>query len=133
MGIQLNQLLDQFKLFVLEHRHKCLKVTLWLLFSLATIFSITAFNIIGKCYVVPCVEDELGMMYKVGTGPSFMVLLSGLIFILQSVYGLWFLRVLCSELVAGAYVGASMGATALALINAVFWGCEASMMANMEE
>ena len=55
--------------------------------------NLLAFNVVGKCYVEPCVEDGLGMMNKVNVGQSFLVLFSGLIFILQAVYGLWFLQV----------------------------------------
>lgn len=86
------------------------------------------------------------------------VVLSGFIFIAQPVYGLWFTvsaltalmngrairlashyiveppychsqRNQCSELVAGGYMGATLITTIIALINAVFWSCMATVSA----
>lgn len=116
---------------VLRHREVALKGSLWLLLVLGVSFSVSSFDAAGKCYVLPCVSDDMASMYKVNTGLSFHVLLSGFLFILQPVYGLWFLRVKCSELVAGGYISGSIFCVVLAMMNAVSWGTQASMMASM--
>lgn len=118
---------------VLRHREPLLKVSLWLLLVLGVIFSVSSFDAAGKCYVLPCVTDEMAAMFKVNTGQSFVVLLSGFLFIMQPVYGLWFLRMKCSELVLGAFIGGSIFAAVLALMNAVLWGTEADMVTSVVE
>ena len=78
---------------------------LWLLLALGMAFSITSFDSIGKCYTVPCVST-MSEVLKVNNGLSLTLLMTGFLFILQPVYGIWFMRVRCSQLVGGAYIGA---------------------------
>lgn len=115
----------------LGYRKPALMIILGCLLALGMAFSITSFDTAGKCYVTPCITDEMAAMYKVNTGQSFQVLLSGFLFILQPVYGLWFLRVKCTEIVAGGYISGSIFTTLLALISAVLWSSEAGMIASI--
>ena len=91
-----------FDLHICYSNRKTLTLAcLWLLLGLGMAFSITSFDSIGKCYTVPCVSAMEEIM-KVNNGLSLTLLLTGFLFILQPVYGIWFMRVRCSQLVGGA-------------------------------
>jgi hypothetical protein len=95
--------------------------SLWLLLALGMAFSITSFDSIGKCYTVPCVSS-MAEVLKVNNGLSLTLLITGFLFILQPVYGIWFMRVRCSQLVGGAYIGASLMVSIIALMTSAQWG-----------
>ena len=114
-----------------ERRKFFLQAVLWLLLGLGMAFSIATFDCVGKCYTIPCAETLTDLL-RVNAGASFQLLLTGFLFILQPVYGIWFLRVRCSELVGGAYMGASGMTSLLALMTCAKWGSVAGQLADAD-
>lgn len=85
------------------------------------------------CFVEPCISGDLRSLYKVSTGLSFLLTMSGLLFIFQPLFGLRLLRTRCNDLVAGGYIVGSSFITLLSLTAAVLWGGEADTMAELVE
>ena len=70
-------------------------------FCVAVAFLLTAFDVVGRCVTEPCVAETAGLL-RVNSGMSFGLLLSGFLFVLQPVYGLWFFRARRRAAVPGA-------------------------------
>ena len=119
--------------WVLQRKRQFLTASQWILLGLGLGFCITTFDASGKCYVVPCITGTMAAMYKVNSGMSFQVLVTGFLFILQPAYGLWFMRVRCTEHVAGMYIGASAFTIIMALLTAVLWSDYSDMISSMED
>lgn len=81
---------------------------------------------------MPCVDNDVALLYRETWGVSFLGLLSGLLFVIQSLHGLWFLKVKCSYHVAGAFLAASTATTLLSLLNAAVWHSETTKLAALE-
>ncbi|KAH8044111.1 hypothetical protein JL722_14858 [Aureococcus anophagefferens] len=94
-------------------------------------FSITTFNVVGRCVTEPCVAETAGLL-RINSGTSFGLLLTGFLFILQPVYGLWFFRVKCSDVVGGAFVGATVMLSLQAMMTSSQWSYVAKGVATMD-
>uniref|UniRef100_A0A7S2UVE8 Uncharacterized protein n=1 Tax=Fibrocapsa japonica TaxID=94617 RepID=A0A7S2UVE8_9STRA len=106
---------DAYYLF--EHRKSILVAVLVCQLVVAVAFSVTSVSASGACYIQPC-------YWRVSTGMSFQVTLTGFLFILQPIYGLYFLKKRCSQIVGGGFIGGTLFLLVLALITAVVWGGE---------
>lgn len=74
-------------------------LTLVLNLIFGTLFSVTTFKVVGQCLTSPCIA-ETEILLRINAGVSFVVLLTGFLFILQPVYGLWFFKVKCTDVVS---------------------------------
>jgi hypothetical protein len=81
---------------------------------------------------VPCVDNDVALLYQETWGTSFFGLVSGLLFAAQPLCGLWFLKVQCSDRAAGAFVASSTATALLSLLNAAVWHGEAAKVAALE-
>jgi len=108
------------------------QASLWTLLALGGLFAITSLDAAGACYVVPCVPGDMSLLYRVSTGSSFQLVLSGLLFVAQPVYGIFLLKARCSEHVAGGFIAASCCTTLLALVNACVSGSTRAMLIELE-
>ena len=131
--VRSNQYVENILSWVMQHKRQVLVASQWVLLGLGLGFSITTFDASGKCYVVPCITGKMASMYKVNSGMSFQVLVTGFLFCLQPAYGLWFMRVRCTEHVAGMYIGSSAFTMIMALFTAVLWGTYSDMISSIEE
>lgn len=114
-----------------EGRRALTLFTLVLNLCFGMAFSITTFNVVGRCVTEPCVAETAGLL-RINSGTSFGLLLTGFLFILQPVYGLWFFRVKCSDVVGGAFVGATVMLSLTAMMCSSQWSYIASGVATMD-
>jgi len=118
--------------YAFNHRRQALLASLWVLLALGTGFALSSWDAAGACYVVPCVEGDLAGLYRVSGAASFQLALTAALFVAQPFYGLLFLKARCSAPVAGAYIAGSGFSTLLALVSALLWSTEASMLSKAE-
>lgn len=114
-----------------EGRRALTLLTLVLNLCFGMAFSITTFNVVGRCVTEPCVAETAGLL-RINSGTSFGLLLTGFLFILQPVYGLWFFRVKCSDVVGGAFVGATVMLSLQAMMTSSQWSYVAKGVATMD-
>mmetsp|Transcript_22350 Transcript_22350/g.68807 ORF Transcript_22350/g.68807 Transcript_22350/m.68807 type:complete len:189 (+) Transcript_22350:131-697(+) len=86
----------------------------------AVAFALASLNVVGRCLRPEC--GESGEPFeRVDLGLSFGLLLAGFLFLLQPLYGLWFFKVKCTEVVGGAFVGATATLAPLAAVVCALW------------
>lgn len=94
------------------------------------VFSITTFNVVGRCLTAPCIA-EIETLLRINSGISFVILLTGFLFILQPVYGLWFFKVKCTDVVGGGFIGATVVLGLQAMMTSSHWASVAQGVRDM--
>mmetsp|Transcript_19110 Transcript_19110/g.24793 ORF Transcript_19110/g.24793 Transcript_19110/m.24793 type:complete len:219 (-) Transcript_19110:211-867(-) len=114
-----------------EFRKALALLTLVLMLVFGSIFSLTSFNVVGRCLTDPCVAETASLL-RINSGLSFGVLLTGFLFILQPIYGLWFFKVKCTDVVGGAFIGATLMLGLIAMMTSAQWSSIANGVATMD-
>jgi len=115
-----------------QYRRIILILLYWILLGLGFAFAIVSFQISGSCYVSSCTAaSEFRPIWQINSGTEFESVVSAFFFILLPIYGLWFLRQQCDDLLVGTFFGGSILTTVLALVNAVYWGSFVSMLSSL--
>ncbi|CAM9265700.1 unnamed protein product [Scytosiphon promiscuus] len=104
-------------------RHQMLSLSFWVTLLFSILFAMAAMDVTGQCYVDPCSSTSPA----VTSGASIVTAMAAFIFIAQPCYGLYLLRIQCSELVSGLFIGCSTITTIGALMEAVQWGAESGL------
>jgi len=100
-----------------DMRKSFLVATFYMCLVVGLLFAFSSVNAAGSCYVDPC-------YVLVSSGKSFQVTMTGFLFILQPIYGLYFLKKRCSQTLGGAFIGATLVLALMALVTAVLWSAE---------
>mmetsp|Transcript_19611 Transcript_19611/g.61672 ORF Transcript_19611/g.61672 Transcript_19611/m.61672 type:complete len:220 (+) Transcript_19611:47-706(+) len=114
-----------------EFRRSLTLVTLVANLIFGTIFSLTTFNVVGRCLTTPCIA-ETETLLRINSGLSFVILLTGFLFILQPIYGLWFFKVKCTDVVGGGFVGATIVLALQAMMTSSHWASIAQGVRQMD-
>eukprot|EP00752_Nemacystus_decipiens_P002837 g2644.t1 len=104
-------------------RHQMLSLSFWVTLLFSILFAMAAMDVTGQCYVDPCSSASPAIT----GGLSLVTALAAFLFIAQPCYGLYLLRIQCSELVSGIFIGCSGFSTIGALTQAVMWGSETAL------
>ncbi|CAM9254355.1 unnamed protein product [Pylaiella littoralis] len=104
-------------------RHQMLSLSFWVTLLFSILFAMAGMDVTGQCYVDPCSSTSPA----VTSGMSFVTTIAAFVFIAQPCYGLYLLRIQCSELVSGIFIGCSALTTTGALAMAVQWGSESTL------
>lgn len=99
-------------------RHQVLQLSFWIQLLFAILYAMATMDVTGQCYSEPCSSDSP----TITSGLGIVTTMAAFIFICQPCYGLYLLRIQCSELVAGIFIGCSALATLGALHEAILWG-----------
>jgi len=100
-----------------DNRKNILTGTLILQLVIAVVFAKASISVSGSCYTTPC-------YWKVSNGAAFAANLIAFMYMLQPIYGLYFLKKRCAQIVGGAFIGATLIMAVIALLSAVYWGSE---------
>ncbi|CAM9265866.1 unnamed protein product [Ectocarpus sp. 12 AP-2014] len=76
-------------------RHQMLSLSFWVTLLFSILFAMAAMDVTGQCYVDPC----SAISPAVTSGMSLVTAIAAFLFIAQPCYGLYLLRIQCSELV----------------------------------
>ncbi|CAM9728021.1 unnamed protein product [Ascophyllum nodosum] len=104
-------------------RHQMLSLCFWVTLLFAILFAMASMDATGQCYCDPCDTSSPAIT----GGVSLVTALVAFIFIAQPCYGLYLLRIQCSELVSGIFIGCSIFTTLAAMGEAVQWGSESQL------
>ncbi|CAM9921405.1 unnamed protein product [Ectocarpus sp. 12 AP-2014] len=104
-------------------RHQMLSLSFWVTLLFSILFAMAAMDVTGQCYVDPCST----ISPAVTSGMSLVTAIAAFLFIAQPCYGLYLLRIQCSELVSGIFIGCSTFTTLGALAQGVQWGSETNL------
>lgn len=96
-------------------------------------FALSSWDAASACYVVPCVEGDMGALYRVSGAASFQLALTAGLFVAQPFYGLWFLKARCSAPVAGAYIAGSGFSVVMGMVSALLWSAAADTLKKIED
>mmetsp|Transcript_2446 Transcript_2446/g.3472 ORF Transcript_2446/g.3472 Transcript_2446/m.3472 type:complete len:214 (+) Transcript_2446:86-727(+) len=86
--------------------------------GIGVLFSMGSYSASGACYIDPC-------YWSVSHGLSFQTTLTGFLYILQPLYGLFFLKNRCTQIVGGGFLGSTAVLFIISLVTTVLWGSEA--------
>lgn len=120
---------------LLQWAYDCRRIltilTLVLNLVFGIVFSLTTFRVVGRCLTSPCIA-ETDTLLKINSGLSFAILLTGFLFVLQPVYGLWFFKYKCTDVVGGGFIGATIFLGLQAMTVSSSWASVADGVRDMD-